>query len=315
MKSNFSFFEEKWPLMASLGSMAEKYLYTDSNSCLIKLGLFAEAIVQLMFMLDKLPEPQVDNTHANRIKVLVSEGLLPNDIQNILYAIRISRNDAVHNSYESTKNAKILLEYGYMLGSWFMQTYGNWNFEPLEFVMPQDISRDINFKAVIGVLEERINQLAEKINTSQRNETDVSVADRRKRAKHSVGEINLSLKEARYGLPSPKLENGETEIKIGAFIRSTTHKLVQDDAITEEIVAMLCSKSYCKQTFDLNYPFLKRVENVISLSEQRKVNGYDRYWANEQTIHAGKYFVCNDWYERNRVPFIKWVGHIYKSVT
>ena len=159
MKSNFSFLEEKWPLMASLGSMAEKYLYTDSNSCLIKLGLFAESIVQLMFMLDKLPEPQEDNTHANRIKVLISEGLLPKDIQDILYSIRISRNDAVHNSYESTKKAKILLEYAYMLGSWFMQTYGNWSFEPLEFVMPQGISGDIDFKAVIGVLEERMNQL------------------------------------------------------------------------------------------------------------------------------------------------------------
>ena len=102
MKSNFSFFEEKWPIMVSLGSMAERYLYTDSNACLIKLGLFAESIVQLMFTLDKIVEPLEGNTHANRIKVLIREGLVPKDIADILYDIRISRNDAVHNSYKSS---------------------------------------------------------------------------------------------------------------------------------------------------------------------------------------------------------------------
>jgi len=73
---------------------------------------------------------------------------------------------------------------------------------------------------------------------------------------------------------------------------------------------MLCSKSYCKQTFNLNYPFLKRIKKSTSLSEQRKINGYDRYWTDEQDIHVHKYLVCNDWYERNRVLFIKWVAHI-----
>lgn len=313
MKSNFSFLDEKWSLLASLGNTAEKYLYTDSNSCLIKIGLFAESTVQLMFTLDKIQEPQEDNTHANRIKVLIREGLLPKDIEDILYAIRISRNDAVHNSYESTEKAKILLEFAYKLGIWFMQTYGDWNYEPLEFVIPEDTSRDIEFKSVIEILEEKINQLAEKIKTSPSNGTDVSISDRRKRANSTADKINLSEKEKRYGQVSPKQENGGNEIKIGVFVRSTTNKLVQEDAIDEDLVAMLCSKNYCKQTFDLNFPFLKRLEKGISLSEQRKVNGYDRYWANEVNIHTHKYFVCNDWYERNRVPFVKWVGHIYKS--
>lgn len=292
MKSNFSFLDDKWPLMASLGSMAEKYLYTDSNTCLIKLGLFAESIVQVMFTLEKITVRQEDNTHANRIKVLISDGLLPKEIQDILYAIRISRNDAVHNSYESTKKAKILIEYAYKLGIWFIQTYGNWNYKPLEFVLPEDRSGDIDFKAVIGVLEERMNELAEQIKISPSKGTDGAIVNRRKRANSS------------------KLETGENEIKIGVVVRDTTKKLVQEDALAEDMVAMLCSKSYCKQTFDLNYPFLKRVEKDVSLSEQRKINGYARYWANERTIHARKYFVCNDWYERNRVPLMRWVEKI-----
>ena len=315
MKSNFSFLEEKWPLLASLGSTAEKYLYTDSNSAIIKFGLLAESLVQLMFMLDKIPEPREDNTHAIRIKVLIREGLLPKDIEDILYAIRISRNDAVHNSCNSTEKAKILLEFAYKLSTWFVQTYGDWNYESLAFVMPEDTGRDIDFKAVIDVLEEKINQLAEKIETSPGNGTDISIADRRKGANSSADKINLSEKETSHKQISQRLKNETDEIKVGAFVRNTTNKLIKEGAIVEEMVTMLCGKNYCKQIFDLNFPFLKRVEKGISLSEQRKINGYDRYWAKEINIHAHKYFMCNDWYERNRVPFVKWVGHIYKSNT
>ena len=198
MKSNFSFLEEKWPLLVSLGSMAEKYLYTDSNSCLIKLGLFAESIVRLMFTLDKIPEPLEDNTQANRIRILKREGLIPKDIDDILYSIRISRNDAVHDGYESIDQAKILLEFTYKLGIWFMQTYGDWDYEPIEFVMPEDTSRDTDFKAVIEAQEEKIKLLTKKIKIAPSHGSDVSIANRRKRANTSADKINLSEKETRY---------------------------------------------------------------------------------------------------------------------
>jgi len=198
LKSNFSFLEEKWPLLVSLGSMAEKYLYTDSNSCLIKLGLFAESIVRLMFTLDKIPEPLEDNTQANRIRILKREGLIPKDIDDILYSIRISRNDAVHDGYESIDQAKILLEFTYKLGIWFMQTYGDWDYEPIEFVMPEDTSRDTDFKAVIEAQEEKIKLLTKKIKIAPSHGSDVSIANRRKRANTSADKINLSEKETRY---------------------------------------------------------------------------------------------------------------------
>ena len=65
MKSNFTFLKEKWPLLYSIGNMAERYIYTDSNSCLYKLGLFGENIVNFMFNLDGIESPE-ENTHANR---------------------------------------------------------------------------------------------------------------------------------------------------------------------------------------------------------------------------------------------------------
>lgn len=47
MKSNFSFIEKTFPVIAEIGQTAENYLYSDTNSCLIKLGLLGETIVNI----------------------------------------------------------------------------------------------------------------------------------------------------------------------------------------------------------------------------------------------------------------------------
>lgn len=200
LESNFKFLEEKWPLLSTLGSTAERYLFSDSNSCLMKLGLFGEAVVNLIFVLDNISEtkPQEENTHANRIKLLKSEGLLPKDIDDILYSLRIARNKAVHVGYESTEQATVLLEFTYKLSVWFMQTYGDWEFEPVEFVMPEDHSIDIDYEAIIKAQEEKIKELTDKIKDTSPIGLEVSIDDRRKRAKTSADKINLTEKETRY---------------------------------------------------------------------------------------------------------------------
>jgi type I restriction enzyme R subunit len=41
---NFSFLADKWPLLAEMGDLAEKNLYHDPNTSLIKLRMFGETI-------------------------------------------------------------------------------------------------------------------------------------------------------------------------------------------------------------------------------------------------------------------------------
>ena len=65
MKSNFAFLNQAFPVLENFGELAERYLYSDSNSCLMKLGMIGETIVNLCFTYDKLPLPQ-DNTAANQ---------------------------------------------------------------------------------------------------------------------------------------------------------------------------------------------------------------------------------------------------------
>lgn len=111
---------------------------------------------------------------------------------------------------------------------------------------------------------------------------------------------------AKVSKPQQSNEN-DNEIKIGQFVRNALIHLIEDDKVTFEMIGWLCDKKYCKETFDINLPMLKKLETGVPLSDQRKVNGYDRYWKDVVTIKGLKYIVCNDWYDRNRGKFEYWL--------
>ena len=135
MSCNFTFLENDFPVLAQFGQKAEAYLYSDSNSCLMKLGMIGETIVNLMFTYDRIALP-ADNTAVNRISTLFREGLLTQDLVSILHALRKTRNKAVHENYASISDGKSLLQMSHSLCEWFMQTYGDWNYQNQPFVMP-----------------------------------------------------------------------------------------------------------------------------------------------------------------------------------
>lgn len=135
MKSNFEFLDKDFPVLSQFGKKAEAYLYSDSNSCLMKLGMIGETVVNLMFTYDRIMPPS-ENTAVNRIGVLFREGLLTQDLVDILHALRKVRNKAAHENYSSIEEGKVLLQMAHSLCEWFMQTYGDWNYQTVPFVMP-----------------------------------------------------------------------------------------------------------------------------------------------------------------------------------
>ncbi len=90
MNSNFNFLENDFPILAKLGYLAENYIYTDTNACLFKLGVLAEEIVNEMFILDSLKDPE-DNTQVNKIKILKSEGLLQKRAESPLRSVMLGQ--------------------------------------------------------------------------------------------------------------------------------------------------------------------------------------------------------------------------------
>lgn len=137
MVSNFDFLKKDFPVLSNFGEMAEKYCYSDSNSCLMKLGMIGETIVNLMFTYDRIAFPH-DNTAVARIDKLSREGLLTSDLVAILHGLRKVRNKAVHENYASIADDKTFLPMAHSLCEWFMQTYGDWNYSHKDFVMPEE---------------------------------------------------------------------------------------------------------------------------------------------------------------------------------
>lgn len=193
MKSNFEFLNQYWPALAQVGATAENYLYSDPNACIYKLGMFSERLILEIFTFEQIAEPNYENTHANRIRLLKREGLIPKKIDDILYALRKSRNDAVHKYTDSEDSAKTLLSLAYKLSVWFMEVYGDWNYEAHEFVMPVKEEK-IDYGALIEEQEKKIAVLTKQVAVAQTNVSGSSVKQRTERAE-KVSE-NMELTEA-----------------------------------------------------------------------------------------------------------------------
>lgn len=79
---------------------------------------------------------------------------MPREIDNTLYLLRKTRNSAVHAGADSLDEAKELISMTYNLATWFMKTYGDWAYEPYDFVMPQKTSYP-DFEALIAEQEKK----------------------------------------------------------------------------------------------------------------------------------------------------------------
>lgn len=195
MASNFDFLQKDFPILANFGELAEDYCYSDSNSCLMKLGMIGETIVNLMFMYDRIPFP-TNNTASERIKKLQKEGLLSKDLVDILHALRIKRNKAVHENYASIADGKVLLEMAYSLCEWFMQTYGDWDYENRPFALPIE-----NKNAII--VDKEAEKSKEEILTVQAEEKaaqapQIAKEERRKQSERIANQRYKSEAETRY---------------------------------------------------------------------------------------------------------------------
>ena len=198
MKSNFEFLHADFPVLAALGLQAETYCFSDPNSCLMKLGMMGETVVNLMFTYDKIKLPY-DNTAAARIDTLRREDLLTRDLTDILHVLRKARNKAVHENYASVSDCKSLLEMAHSLCEWFMQTYGDWNYQHRTFIppMPTHISAPISV-TIRQEEEEKTDTLAKQAEEIAAAAKSIPKSERSKQASKMASQRTVSEAETRY---------------------------------------------------------------------------------------------------------------------
>ncbi|MED0971378.1 P-loop NTPase fold protein [Bacillus paramycoides] len=103
-------------------------------------------------------------------------------------------------------------------------------------------------------------------------------------------------------------KNSESNaIKIGEYVKTTFEKLVNSSVISPAIIQNLLDLDYSKDTFGLNYPFLKEIDDTTSISLQVKINGNNRYWVKTFEIEGKGYLVCSQWYKNMSTEFERWV--------
>lgn len=198
MKSNFDFLKSDFPVLAILGEQAEKYIYSDPNSCLMKLGMIGETIVNLMITYDRIQLPY-DNSAVTRIDILQKEDLLSRDLVDILHALRKARNKAAHENYGSAPECLTLLEMAYGLCEWFMQTYGDWTYQHHVFVKPMNSAQTETIAQSNKADEEKtVEKSAEQAEKKAAAMKPVSRTVRRQQANKMANQRQKSEAETRY---------------------------------------------------------------------------------------------------------------------
>lgn len=197
MKSNFQFLEKYWPELAQLGATAETYLFTDSNACIYKLGLLSERLVTNLLAYEKISVAE-ETTNAEKIQIAKRSGLIPKNIDDILYALRKGRNDAVHNATDSLDQAKTLLRMAHRLCCWFMEVYGDWNYKAEEYHEPERPVTDTDLMEKIKKQEARLDALAQIIESMPTAASQQDASERHEKAEEAANSIELTEDETSY---------------------------------------------------------------------------------------------------------------------
>ena len=172
MRSNFDFLKDIEPLLLyRIAYLAETYLYTDPNGCLMKLRQFAEVMVNEVFQIEHIALPY-DNNQANRISALKRKGIIEHQLGSILNQLRQRGNEAAHAGFDSVSSAKTNLQMAYKLAQWYALSYGEGT-GGHTFVMPQegDNPNIAELQAEKEAQEQQIKALTEQLLELQKQQS------------------------------------------------------------------------------------------------------------------------------------------------
>ncbi len=113
-------------------------------------------------------------------------------------------------------------------------------------------------------------------------------------------------KEALYDLVNSPFQE-LNKLKIGVLVRTTLPQILESELISEIEVKKLTEDDYSKMIFDLNYPVLKKVDENLSIKENRMIGDYTRYYSDPYDYKNFRYLISSEWYDRNQEGYIRWM--------
>jgi type I restriction enzyme R subunit len=146
--ANFSFLKNKLPELAALGEFAEGYIYSDPVSSGVKLRLYAEKFVDIIYTIFSIPKTIEEPSLKKFLKNPAFTKVIPVEILNLLHSLRMEGNKAAHNTEFKPDNAILLLEQAQKIGKWIYITFCNGSQEDIPvFVKPVPVEQSGNWEA------------------------------------------------------------------------------------------------------------------------------------------------------------------------
>lgn len=201
MAGNFEFLHDRWEILSDLGEMAERNLFVDPNTSLIKLRMFGETLTKYICAMEEMVETK-ELTQVERLSQLKREDLISDDIVDYLHTLRKIGNKAVHESgYGSTREAQASTLLAFRLGVWFMQVYGDWNFQAPDYMGPVEqedtAGNEEQLDQLARAYEDRMAQLQQELAALRQQQTNMTHEDKKKRhSKSKMAGSAFTLTEA-----------------------------------------------------------------------------------------------------------------------
>lgn len=133
---NFSFLEKHDPLLLQYAVRAERYVFDDPNTALMKLRQFAELLAQLSAARAGIQIEEKDS-FLDVLNQLWDRRIIDRDIAELFHGVRKQGNDAAHAHFDDQRQALHHLKLARRLAVWFHRLFGKQkNFDPGKFVAP-----------------------------------------------------------------------------------------------------------------------------------------------------------------------------------
>jgi RecJ OB domain/DHHA1 domain len=203
--ANFSFLREHDPQLVNLAARAEQFfLDDDSNTCIIKLGQFAERLAKLIAANTELSQVPKE-AQLELIQRLRRESIISSEVDDLFHSIRKARNDIVHEHRNADSHeALTLLKDARYLGIWFYRNFTkDKDFRAKPFVRPVAPTDPTT------ELQEEIKRLREDL-VAKTGEIDATAE-----LKAEIGRLQALVAELGKKIPErPPIANPETPVDI-----------------------------------------------------------------------------------------------------
>ncbi|MBQ9788400.1 MAG: hypothetical protein IJW31_02210 [Lentisphaeria bacterium] len=105
-----------------------------------------------------------------------------------------------------------------------------------------------------------------------------------------------NIENAKNNLESAEKESMDNanESKIAYYVKEELVSILQGNNFPEDTIKEFMELEYSKDIFGIHFPLLSKEKNI-------------RYYANPIEIHGQKYYLCSQWYERNRQQLCSWI--------